>query len=191
MVGGEHIFVSPTILGSDVSSARTEDKTKQKEKFLAMCFFMHADERRYGELHEELKKGVFRGRDEYPVTVSDAYEFLIRTSRQIGYQRNHRMGGNRFRGGRTGSTNNFMLVQNRNDPVPIPGNDGVLHEDITCYSCRSTGHYAGNCPNRGVQAPQTGMSFTQNANKLESIWVLLDTCSTHSVSNNKELVKIS
>ena len=85
MMGGEHIFLSPLILGSDTGVASTEDKAKEKESFLAMCYFMRADQRRYGELQEELKKGVFRCRDEYPVTVSYSYQLLLRTSRQIFY----------------------------------------------------------------------------------------------------------
>ena len=32
-----------------------------------------------------MRKGVYKGREEYPTTVPDAYKFLIRTSRQIGY----------------------------------------------------------------------------------------------------------
>ena len=59
MMGGEHIFVSPLILGSSIEGASQEAKVIQKEKFLTMCFFIRADERRYGELHEDLKKGFF------------------------------------------------------------------------------------------------------------------------------------
>ena len=70
---------------------------------------MKANERRFGEFHEELKKGVFGGRDEYPETVSEAYQLLLRTSRQIGYQSNRRVTSNHFRGNL--SNRNFMLVQ--------------------------------------------------------------------------------
>ena len=65
MMGGKHIFVSLLIMGSDIGVESRENKAKEKEKFLAMCYFMRADEKRYGELHKELKKGVFWGRDEY------------------------------------------------------------------------------------------------------------------------------
>ena len=195
MMGGEHIFVSPIILGSTIDAATREAIAIQKEEFLAMCFFIRADERRYGDLQEDLKKGVFRGRDEYPKTVSDAYQLLLRTSRQLGYQGSGRRNtGNRFRGNGS-NTNPVILVQNANTSEnasePVPGNDGILHADILCYACRTMGHYAGNCPTvpRGVNALQTGVSFAQKSNQLESSWVLLDTCSTHSVSNNKKLVR--
>ena len=67
--------------GSSIKEATSEKKANEKDKFLAMCFFMRADERRYGELHEDLKKIVFLGQDEYPETLSDAYQRLLRTSR--------------------------------------------------------------------------------------------------------------
>ena len=141
--------MSKLILRSEIDVASTEDKAKEKERFLAMCYFMWADEKRYGELHEELKKGVFRGRDKYPVTVSNAYQLLLQTSRQIGYQSNRRVAGNHFRGN-SGNNRNFVLVQNVNQPknasAPVPRNDGVLHEEIVCYTCRVTGHYSSNCP---------------------------------------------
>jgi hypothetical protein len=98
--------LSPLILGSSIQDATLEKKATKKEEFLAMCFFIRADERRYGDLHEDLKKGVFRGRDEYPKTISDAYQLLLRTSRQLGYQNSsRRVIENRFRG------NGTMFVQ--------------------------------------------------------------------------------
>ena len=39
MMGGEHIFVTPLILGSSIEGASQEAKAIQKEQFLAMCFF--------------------------------------------------------------------------------------------------------------------------------------------------------
>ena len=48
MMEGEQIFVSQLIMGSDSSLTSTEKKAKEKEKILAMCYFMRADERRYG-----------------------------------------------------------------------------------------------------------------------------------------------
>ena len=42
---------------------------------------------------------------------------------------------------------------------------------------------------RGVNFFQTSFSFTQYLDKFELSWLLLDTCSTHSVSNDKYLVK--
>ena len=63
---------------------------------------MRSNKSRYGELIEDMKKGVFRERDEYPTTVIAAYELLIRTSKQIGFiQRRIPRQASRFRNGRS------------------------------------------------------------------------------------------
>jgi len=63
----------------------TGEINAEKECFKAMCFILWADETRYEELLDNMKKGVLQERDKYLVTVSDAYELLTWTSRQIGY----------------------------------------------------------------------------------------------------------
>ena len=62
-----------------MASCTTVEIDAEKERFKAMCFILREDEKRYGDLLEELRKGVYRGRDEYPNTVSDAYELLLWT----------------------------------------------------------------------------------------------------------------
>ena len=74
-----------------MASCTTVEIDTEKERYKAMCFILRAGENRYVYLLEELRKGVYRGRDEYPNTVSNAYELLLRTSQQIGYSQ-RRMG---------------------------------------------------------------------------------------------------
>ena len=123
---------------------------KEKDKFRAICFLLRADENRYAELLDDLKKGVCKGCDKYPTTVSDAYKLLIRTSRQLGFN------PRRFRNRNTNPRQcpyNFMFTQegqgNRinNARTSIAGRNIVLHEDILCYACRRLGHYANECLN--------------------------------------------
>ena len=84
LAGGGHILCSPQILGKDMVSFTPMEINTEKERFKAICFILRADEIRYGDLLEELRKGVYRGRDEYPTTVPNAYELLLWTSQQIG-----------------------------------------------------------------------------------------------------------
>jgi len=66
------------------------------------------DEGRYGELLDNLKKGMFVGRDEYPTTVTRAYDLLLHTSKKIGYRRNR----SRYRQGqRNGGQSSFAFTQ--------------------------------------------------------------------------------
>jgi len=60
-----------------LSNATDKEIATEKERFNAMCFLLCADETRYGELLEELKKEVYKGKDEYPKTIVDSYELLI------------------------------------------------------------------------------------------------------------------
>ena len=59
------------------------------------------------------------------------------------------------------------------------------------------GHYASNCPEAkksgaNSNSVQFGMFFAQSGEAHASIdknWILLDTCSTDSICNNKHMVK--
>ena len=196
LAGGEHIFCSPTILGKSLDTASPDEIKKENERFRAICFIQRADETRYSELLEDLRKGVFRGRDEYPETVSDAYELLIRTSTQLGYVNRSRNTNTRSR-----SSRNFTFTQNGghnnndsgNDSAQITaGKNGETFPDILCYACRIKGHYADQCPSAdGTILAQVGVILTQQSSNRSSIkksWILLDTCSTHSVTNNSQMV---
>ena len=49
-----------------------------------MLFLLWADESIHGKLSEDLRKVYFVGRYEYSETVNEAYELLVRNSRQFG-----------------------------------------------------------------------------------------------------------
>jgi len=98
LAGEEHIFCSPIIIKKAIHEVTDDEVETKCKRFHAMCFVLHADEIHHGELQEELKCGVFKGKDEYPSTVSNAYELFLHTSHQIGvsHRRATRM-NNRFR----------------------------------------------------------------------------------------------
>ena len=110
LAGGGDILCSPQILGIDMVSCTPMEINAEKERFKAMCFILRTDEFRYSELLEELRKGVYRGRDEYPTTVPNTYELLLRTSQQVGYnQRRTGQSGHRARTG--GKSEGFMFAK--------------------------------------------------------------------------------
>jgi len=152
MAGGGHIFCSPDLLKKKLQDANDDEITAETERFNAMCFLLRSDDTRYGELLDDLRRGVHRGRDEYPKTVTSAYELLLHTSRQKGYWRFPR-GNRRFnnRNEMEQKDGHFTFTQKgKTTPDVVPGRDGMTHEDIRCYSCQAMRHYSGQCPEQNV-----------------------------------------
>ena len=80
----------------------------------------------------------------------------------------------------------------------VAGNDGKIHEGVTCYSCNLFGHYSDQCPTNGgrggSQNMQIGFCLAQkgSSDSMEDVdlgGLLLDTGSTFSgVRNSNRLV---
>ena len=162
------------------------------------------------KLLDDLRSLANRGRDDYPITLSDAFNLLVRESGEYDSVRKpnprFRGGGGRFGGGRgrqsymfaqrggrgQGEEYTFTRVNENSSSEVVPGTDGVTHQGITCYGCQFMGHYRNQCPyctRSGFISVHVGLLFTQG--KVFDIplsWILLDTCSTCDVSNNPNLV---
>ena len=109
-----------------------------------------------------------------------------------------------------GSMSGTTFAQTANT---VAGNDGRIHDGITCFKCEKIGHYAGNCPtpapptSTGTQHVQIGVDLhgfgdkntaygttfaTIAADKTTIIpqtWILLDSQSTVSVFCNRHLLR--
>jgi len=77
MVGGEHLFCSPKLLDKKISEATDNEVEKENERFKSTCFLLRADESRYSELLDDLKKGVYRSWDEYPKPYQELMNYLF------------------------------------------------------------------------------------------------------------------
>jgi hypothetical protein len=64
----------------------------KEEKFKAMVLIMHADPYRYNTLHSSLEEGVLLRRDEYPQSVTAAYDLLQNTCPELPGDSNKRGG---------------------------------------------------------------------------------------------------
>ena len=74
LAGGDHILVSETLLGKKIEDATKAEIYAEKQKFMAICFILRSDTDRYGKLLDDLTSSANRGRDEYPVTLTDAFD---------------------------------------------------------------------------------------------------------------------
>jgi len=53
--------------------ATLEQSESEKKRFKAICFILWVDNGRYKDLIDELRKGVYKGRDKYPSNVAAAW----------------------------------------------------------------------------------------------------------------------
>ena len=80
----------------------------------------------------------------------------------------------------------------------VAGVDERTH-NVECYNCCNYRHYASQCldttavKNTGVDLLQKGVLLVQSEGTdnvvINKDWILLDTCSTDSVCNNRALVR--
>ena len=183
LVGGSHVFCSPDILGSKIEDATTTEIAKEEDAILSMIFLSRSDQTRFGDLLTHLETGATLGRDEYPITLTSTFALLTKTEDDNG---SHRQVNNNRNRNRTRNPYNVQFAQTE---TPNPGTDGVLHSEVTCYHCQTRGHYSNQCPRRGErQLLQFGWNLAQSTS-LPPSWVLLDTCSTRSCTNDMSILK--
>ena len=84
LVGGSNFLYSTKHEElSDVAGVTYADRNKARDKFLAVCFWKRSYLKRYCRLLEQLQESAYLGRDEYPQTMVDVYDTLIRFSGQF------------------------------------------------------------------------------------------------------------
>ena len=71
---------------------KMSDATKQhiiaeRERFMAVNFILRSDNNRFKKLNDDLKSSANRGRDEYHVTLTDAFNLLVRESGEYDFVR--------------------------------------------------------------------------------------------------------
>ena len=187
LVGGKHVMSSPTILGlMKYGNATAADIIKEEQKTKAMMLILGADPSRFQHLQDSLEEGVLLGRDEYPITITQAYELLQSTCPHLNQSSNR---FSRFKkGGRFRMMGNLSFAQVKQGGTSVPGRDNRVFEHITCHGCQERGHYRNQCP---TQKNVTLTQFVLNQQQLATInpnWILLDTCSTVSVFCNRKLI---
>ena len=113
ITGGENILVSEMMLKKNLSDATKQEINDEKENFMAISFILRSDENRFKKLNDDLKSSANRGRDKYPVTLTEAFNLLVRESGEYGTVRIYNP---RFRGGHRGGCggrgrHNFLFAQ--------------------------------------------------------------------------------
>ena len=217
LAGGRMIFLPELrsikkIDRDDVSAEEYEVlKGKQdkqvKENVLAMLFMQNADKARYGRKYDEIDEASELGRDEFPKTLTQAFDILVMQEHRV-IERHNRVRQNENRrgvafvqgggrsvidnssGNRGGTDTHYANGRPRQCPEgeePMPGVNGNVMRDYLCFGCNRYGHTrrfcpeAGNNENRNVTLYR-GLSFNNFIQNflLQSNIYLIDCAAFHS-----------
>jgi hypothetical protein len=172
---------------------------------LAIAFQRGADPQRYATLWSNLANQQTRGNDQYPIGVTAAYSMLvnyhapIQNRSQQQHQNTHvttasnspnvptNIGPHTF-----AQTAHINPVSSTSLTSMVPGNDGVTHNSVTCFSCYQGGHYANHCPS-AISLVHHAYMLTQSAiedryNAIPKHWILLDSQSNISLFNSQHMI---
>ena len=123
----------PGTTDAETALNKREAKNKAKEACMAMAFISGANRIKYGRLIEELENSYVKGNEnEYPKTVTDAYNLLLNYNNN---PRNH-SGGNT--GGGDG-TFSFNMLDHEFFGVSLNTNGHL--EIVEFYYCHKKGYY--------------------------------------------------
>ena len=78
LAGGENIFVSEKIMKTQMKDATKEKIENESNTFKSICYMSRSDESRCKTLLYDLESSSYRGRDEYPTTLTTIYDLLTR-----------------------------------------------------------------------------------------------------------------
>lgn len=155
--------------GGDPDNPTVVETAAAYQKTLATYFVLGAAGH-YKDYMKELRNAMLEGRNNYPVTLTAAYHILRERPQDYVPTTERAQGvafvtaGGGVRGGGAGP--------------PVPGDNGVLHDHITCHTCNLLGHYANHCPTAGAEG-KVGYVFIQGlfpdgSAVIRRTWILLD-----------------
>jgi hypothetical protein len=169
---------------------------------LAMAFLRVADPRRYATLWSDLANQQTIGNYQYPIDLTAAYSMLlnyhapIQNRSQQQHQNKHVTTASDSPNVPTDIGPHTFAQTARINPVSsasmVPGNDGITHDSVTCFSCNRGGHYANHCPS-AISLVQHAYMLTQSAiedryNAIPKHWIFLDSQSNISVFNSQHMI---
>ena len=96
--------------------------------------FIHHSSRRYDGLQREMENNMSKWRDEYPTTVTSAYNLILEWQPEPSSMQVDKI-----------QRNNHLEFSQHNEQ----GNNeriAKIYKNITCFKCSQLSHYSGSCP---------------------------------------------
>jgi hypothetical protein len=125
------------VLPTTTSAIEIAEITKRVRDYtLGAALILGADPERYGSMLRGLKNASLAGRDEWPKTVTEAYNYLSKWESDDSHGRSREYEGTAFTSqGREG----HAPPTDKKEPQP-------WHTKMTCRNCNKLGHIASFCP---------------------------------------------
>ena len=80
IAGGDHMLVSKAMLGKEIHEAASAEIMIECKRIMCICFILLSHKGTCKKLLDDLKRSANLGRDEYPETLTEAFNLLVRES---------------------------------------------------------------------------------------------------------------
>jgi Zinc knuckle len=127
-----------------------------QDQYLAVAFVLSADRNRFGKLVEDMENDYLQGRDNFPKSLTAAYNLLTNWKQDPRYAMRYIGPANDG----VSFTNVDGAGQDEDVALLNTGKKGTDKQKgntrdkshITCHKCNEQGHYANECPSQDRQS---------------------------------------
>ena len=148
------LFIEKQIDRSRLSDIEREEIEKEAQgRYLAMTFILNCDRNKYGKMLEDLENGYLHGVDNFPKTMTSAYNLLTNWKQDT----RNMLRGPANDGVSFANVDNNVEEGGANLTFTTEGKK-IEFPNVTCHRCNKKGHYANTCTAERLSSKQLLMA---------------------------------